>query len=140
MSEKQDDMPDWPSNPEIHREDFDEPSVLPQGCYYRNDGTNAGGLFCPDLPGGLSIARSTRIVRSQRKRMNAEMRGAGARLSFMSGSGTLEGSRIQVGNPEDLGMRGSFLRDCSVTPPYCLRRRLFRSDQDLESELEAGVR
>jgi hypothetical protein len=52
MSEKQDDMLDWPSNPEINREDFDEPSVLPQGCYYRNDGTNAGRLFCPDLPGG----------------------------------------------------------------------------------------
>lgn len=52
MSEKKDDMPDWPANPEINREDFDEPSILPQGCYYRNDGTNAGRLFCPDLPGG----------------------------------------------------------------------------------------
>ena len=59
--------------------------------------------------------------------MNAEMRGASARLSFVSGSGTLEGSRIQVGNPEDLGMRGSFLKDCSVTPPYCLRRRLLEA-------------
>jgi hypothetical protein len=47
--------------------------------------------------------------------MNAEIRGAGARLSFVSGSGTLEGSRIQVGNPEDLGMRGSFLTlHCSL--------------------------
>jgi hypothetical protein len=38
------------------------------------------------------------------------------------------------------GVRTLSLRECSVAPPYCLRRRLFGSDQELESELEAGVR
>lgn len=52
QSETKEDEPAWPSNPEINSEDFDEPSILPQGCSYRNDGTNAGRLFCPDFEGG----------------------------------------------------------------------------------------
>ncbi|KAF2470821.1 uncharacterized protein BDR25DRAFT_355311 [Lindgomyces ingoldianus] len=52
MSEKDDDMPEWPSNPEINRETFQDQEVLPKDCSYRNDGTNPGRLFCPDLPDG----------------------------------------------------------------------------------------
>ncbi|KAF2648272.1 hypothetical protein K491DRAFT_684818 [Lophiostoma macrostomum CBS 122681] len=45
------DMPEWPSNPEINSKNLDNASIIPQGCYYRNDGTNAGTLFYPDAPG-----------------------------------------------------------------------------------------
>lgn len=49
QSYNQEDEPAWPSNPEINSEDLDDATILPQGCTYRNDGTNAGRLFCPDF-------------------------------------------------------------------------------------------
>jgi hypothetical protein len=52
MTELENDMPEWPSNPEINSMNLADASILPQDCSYRNDGTNAGRLFCPNLPDG----------------------------------------------------------------------------------------
>lgn len=45
-------IPSWPSIPEINEFTFGDNDVLPKGCYYRSDNTNAGKLFCPDFPDG----------------------------------------------------------------------------------------
>lgn len=48
------DMPAWPSNPEINDNKYKDRGLLGElACRYMNDGTNAGRLFCPSVPGGI---------------------------------------------------------------------------------------
>lgn len=120
MSEKDDDMPEWPQTqrstvrPPKTKKFFPKIALIGMMEPIRAD------YFAPICQTEVSIVKSTRITRSQRRRMNAEMRGAGARSSFVSGR-ILEklGSSWESGRP---GF-GSFL--LYIILPCHYRRRGF---------------